>query len=136
MLIKSFSRDGALNKCNCTQLLRLWMRWCSGHRGVLLVRPIFSLAVGAILIATSLPAATGETARPAGVEPGHADEVSAAKRKKRSSGQQAYGHGGTQIACTQYGCNPIPPGCRIRTGYNPWTWDPTGFDEVVCPYRR
>ena len=72
----------------------------------MLVRPIFSLAVGAILIATSLPAAAGETARPAGVEPGHTDEVSAAKRKKRSSGQQAYGHSGTQ------------------------------FDEVVCPYRR
>jgi hypothetical protein len=103
---------------------------------VAIVRPTLLLAAGVILVATSMPVAAGKMTRPAGVEPGHTDEVSAAKRKKRSSGKQAYGHSGTQIACTQYGCNPIPSGCRIRTGYNPWTWDPTGFDEVVCPYRR
>ena len=42
----------------------------------------------------------------------------------------------TQIACTHLGCNPIPRGCRIQTGRIPFTWDPSGFDEVVCPYRR
>jgi hypothetical protein len=38
----------------------------------------------------------------------------------------------TQIACTQLGCNPVPPGChpepqRYFSGMT------TGFDAVVCP---
>ena len=68
-----------------------------------------------------------------------AQEFSAAKRKakQRSPGHQAYGRSRpqTQIACTPAGCNPIPPGCRVRPGMNPFTWDPSGFDEIVCPYR-
>ena len=41
-----------------------------------------------------------------------------------------------QIACTYLGCNPIPRGCRIEPGRIPFTWDPSGFDEVQCPYYR
>lgn len=41
-----------------------------------------------------------------------------------------------QIACTIYGCYPIPPGCHPETGYN-WDGIPTGFDIVVCrPQHR
>jgi hypothetical protein len=65
-----------------------------------------------------------------------ADAISAAKRnKKRVRGYQAYGTGGRQIACTQFGCNPIPRGCQVVPGRNPFTWNPSGFDEVVCRYR-
>ena len=60
-------------------------------------------------------------------------DISAAKRKKRARGHQAYGSGQQQIACTQLGCNPIPRGLPDRTGRIPFTWDPSGFDEVVCP---
>jgi len=40
-----------------------------------------------------------------------------------------------QIACTIYGCNPIPPGCHPETGYS-WDGIPTGFDIVVCRPQR
>ena len=64
-------------------------------------------------------------------------EISAAKRKKqrRVSGYQADGSSQQQIACTYLGCNPIPRGCRIVTGRIPFTWDPSGYDDVVCPYQ-
>lgn len=100
------------------------------------------LAAAGLLIGTAaIPAAADTPARPqAQFQPQQTDAISAAQRKKRKSsaraGHRAYGRSGTQIACTQFGCNPIPRGCRIRTGFNPFTWDPSGFDEVVCPYYR
>ena len=84
----------------------------------------------------------GGHARPDPVVPAGASQIqthhdfSAAKRsKKRVRGQQAYGSG-QQIACTYLGCNPIPRGCRIQPGRIPFTWDPSGFDEVQYPLLR
>jgi hypothetical protein len=105
------------------------------------MRVPLTFAAAALLIGATMPVHAETNAAPQTETQAYQSEAfSAAKRKKKStagrSGYQAYGRSGTQIACTQFGCHPIPPGCRIRTGYNPWTWDPTGFDEVVCPYRR
>jgi hypothetical protein len=91
-----------------------------------------AVALGAAAIASS-PATAGSRAvadQPSAAT-AQADEFSA-KKRKRYRGYQAYG--GTQIACTPFGCRPIPPGCRIITGR---TWDgtPSGFDDVICPYR-
>jgi hypothetical protein len=36
-----------------------------------------------------------------------------------------------QIACTQVGCVPVPPGCHVDTGRN-LNGDPTGFDIANC----
>ena len=36
-----------------------------------------------------------------------------------------------QVACTEFGCHPIPPNCRPQTGYR-WDGMPSGFDVVVC----
>jgi hypothetical protein len=36
-----------------------------------------------------------------------------------------------QIACTEFGCHPIPRNCRPQTGYR-WDGMPSGFDVVVC----
>jgi hypothetical protein len=36
-----------------------------------------------------------------------------------------------QVACTVFGCHPIPAGCHPETGYD-WDGLPTGFDVVVC----
>lgn len=36
-----------------------------------------------------------------------------------------------QIACTAFGCHPIPRNCRPQTGYR-WNGMPSGFDVVVC----
>jgi hypothetical protein len=63
---------------------------------------------------------------------GQADESRAAKPKARSPG--ANRRNGTQIACTRTGCRPIPRGCRIEIERD-WDGLPTGFDEVICPYR-
>jgi hypothetical protein len=38
----------------------------------------------------------------------------------------------TQIACTELGCHPVPPGCTPRPGRT-WSGMPSGFDVVVCP---
>lgn len=97
------------------------------------------LAVGAFAIGTGATAAnSGSSQAPARIEASQPDAISAAKRKarKQSSGHRAYGRSQTQIACTPAGCNPIPRGCRVRPGMNPFTWNPTGFDEIVCPYYR
>jgi len=36
-----------------------------------------------------------------------------------------------QVACTMFGCHPIPAGCHPEPGYD-WDGMPTGFDIVVC----
>ena len=96
------------------------------------------VAAAAAVVAFTVAATPAQTSQ---VAPAGASQIqthhdfSAAKRKKRVRGQQAYGSG-QQIACTYLGCNPIPRGCRIQTGRIPFTWDAPGYDEVVCPYRR
>ena len=37
----------------------------------------------------------------------------------------------SQIACTKYGCHPIPPGCTPTTQYD-FFGNPTGYDRIVC----
>jgi hypothetical protein len=53
------------------------------------------------------------------------DSVALSAKKRQASGQ---------IACTVFGCHPIPRGCRIVTQYDFWG-NPTGFDAVICPRR-
>jgi hypothetical protein len=36
-----------------------------------------------------------------------------------------------QVACTIYGCQPVPRRCHPQQGYD-WDGIPTGFDVVVC----
>ena len=36
-----------------------------------------------------------------------------------------------KIACTKYGCHPIPPGCTPTTQYD-FFGNPTGYDRIVC----
>jgi hypothetical protein len=105
--------------------------------GVHFMRVSLLLAAGAIIVAANLPANAAEPLRAAGVENQTlTHEISAAKRKKkRQSGYQAYGRSQTQIACGFGGCFPAPPGCRVQPGRIPFTWEPSGYDEIVCPYR-
>ena len=102
------------------------------------MRTTFTLAAGLLLAGFMVPPAYAAEARsgPTQVQ-SQATDISAAKRKKkRAPDYQAYGSGQQQIACTQVGCNPIPRGCRVVPGKIPFTWDPSGFDEIVCPYPR
>jgi hypothetical protein len=95
------------------------------------------LAAGIILATTAIPASTGPLAHPAGAtEANQITDISSAKRKtkkKRQSGYQAYGRSQTQIACTFGGCFPAPRGCRVQPGRIPFTWEPSGYDEIICP---
>ena len=70
-------------------------------------KPIFVLAVAAVLAAGALPA-------------------DAASRKASRAQQQ-----GGQIACTTAGCLRTPPGCHPAPGRT-WNGDPSGFDVMVC----
>ena len=36
-----------------------------------------------------------------------------------------------QVACTMFGCQPIPRRCHPEQGYD-WDGIPTGFDIIVC----
>jgi hypothetical protein len=95
-----------------------------------------TLLFGAIVVGTttgSPPAvANGVAARSAVAT--QAVDVSAAKRKHPSR-HRTQRRTRSQTACTRFGCRPIPRGCHIETEYNPWTWNPSGFDAVVCPGR-
>jgi hypothetical protein len=100
------------------------------------MRPFVIVAAAVALIDTAAAPANAAQQTQAVTAQIHTDQdISAAKRKKRVRGHQAYGSG-QQIACTQLGCNPIPRGCRVVPGRIPFTWDPSGFDEVQCPYYR
>jgi hypothetical protein len=104
------------------------------------------LTTGVLLAAVTLVADANAGSRPDAAfisgEQAQLQDVSAQKRKARpraytsrprARAYQSYGRtGGNQIACTAWGCRPIPRSCQIRTEYN-WNWDPTGFDAVVCP---
>ena len=48
------------------------------------------------------------------------------------AGYGAYARSGGQIACTQYGCLSVAPGCRREAGRS-LSGDPTGFDVIACP---
>ena len=37
-----------------------------------------------------------------------------------------------QIACTQYGCLPVPRGCYRESGRT-YGYMPSGFDVITCP---
>jgi len=94
------------------------------------------LAAGLLVLGSAVVAVPTSVAGPRPSEPGlqivSADEISAAKRKKSRRGYNSYGGG--QIACTRFGCGPIPRGCQI-VGERTWDGAPSGFDAVVCPYR-
>jgi hypothetical protein len=58
--------------------------------------------------------------------------LSAATKKKKAATRRQEPN---QVACTELGCHPIPPGCHPQMGYN-WDGIPTGFDIVVCQPPR
>ena len=58
--------------------------------------------------------------------------LSAATKKKKTATRRQEPN---QVACTELGCHPIPPGCHPQMGYN-WDGIPTGFDIVVCQPPR
>ena len=94
-----------------------------------------AIATCLVVTATALPAGAAPTNQASVVATQAHQDFSAAKRKKAVRGYRAYGSG-NQIACTQLGCNPAPRGCRVVPGRIPFTWDPSGFDEIQCPYHR
>lgn len=53
------------------------------------------------------------------------------KKKKPVKHYRTHRNTGGQIACTEFGCHPIPRNCRPQTGYR-WDGLPSGFDVVVC----
>jgi len=77
-----------------------------------------ALAFAATLIAPPAPAAA------------QSSQQQAAPVKKKSVKRPARA-APRQIACTEFGCHPIPRNCRPQTGYR-WDGMPSGFDIIVC----
>ncbi len=92
------------------------------------IAPALVVAVAAFMPAAmatpasaSVPMAVFQAASPALVP------IPVAKRRAYRNGRK--------IACTPFGCHPIPRGCIPVTEYD-WWGNPTGYDRVVCPRRR
>lgn len=87
----------------------------------------------ALTLAGAVAFATG-AAMPAGAQTstgGKAVSASTTKHlpgKRRTAARQAQGG---QIACTAYGCVPVPRNCTPVTEYD-WDGLPTGYDTVAC----
>jgi hypothetical protein len=78
----------------------------------------------AAAIAMALPAATAM-----GQAGGQSTEMSAAKKAKKQRNVRAAGQ--QKIACTFFGCHPVPRGCTPVTGRD-FFGNPTDYDDVVC----
>ncbi|MFA6267751.1 MAG: hypothetical protein WC670_18795 [Pseudolabrys sp.] len=89
------------------------------------MRFVFIIAAAvALAFAITLAGVAGQaSAQPA--------ERQAAQPAKKKIVKRAHRARGGQIACTAYGCHPIPPNCHPQTGYR-WDGMPSGFDVVVC----
>lgn len=90
-----------------------------------LTLPLFA-ALALVLLTAPRPAAAQGLVQAPGWHPAPTP-VAQTKRRARSSGRK--------IACTPFGCHPIPRGCHPEPGFDFWG-NPTGYDIVVCPYRR
>jgi hypothetical protein len=68
------------------------------------------------------------------VIPAAADAATKKGHRSHHMSQQARGSYAyqPQIACTQYGCIPVPRGCYSEGGRT-WGDMPSGFDVVTCP---
>ncbi len=56
----------------------------------------------------------------------------AASKRDQRAGYGANARSPAQIACTQYGCLPVPRGCRREAGRT-YSDMPSGFDVITCP---
>ena len=85
-----------------------------------------------VALAAGLAAGLG-TVLAAGPAQAQSDTVLSAAAKKQPAKHRAAKRQqpARQVACTMFGCHPIPAGCHPEPGYD-WDGLPTGFDIVVC----
>ncbi|MBS0245877.1 MAG: hypothetical protein JSR61_04590 [Proteobacteria bacterium] len=89
------------------------------HRYVTIIAVIaFGMAIAAAAPAETSSAQT-------------AQQRSSHVTKKAVKPYRPHRRGSRQIACTAFGCHPIPPNCHPQTGYR-WDGMPSGFDVIVC----
>jgi len=81
----------------------------------------------AVLIALAFAATFSAPVAPAAAQSSQQKAAPAKKKPVKRPARSAP----RQIACTEFGCHPIPPNCRPQTGYR-WDGMPSGFDVVVC----
>lgn len=88
------------------------------------MKTVIACATAALL----LVAATGPV-------PAQADTTSAAaaakKKPPRHHVRRVRPGRSEHVACTAFGCHPLPPGCHPEQGYDIWG-NPSAFDAVVC----
>ena len=57
--------------------------------------------------------------------------MSAAAKKSHAKRYVVRRRPAQHVACTVFGCHPVPPGCVPQQSYD-WRGIPTGFDVAVC----
>jgi len=82
---------------------------------------LFALALGT---AFALPAAAQD------YSPYRSQGATYVKAKKHVRHVRTARSGG-QIACTAFGCHPVPAGCKPVRGFN-WAGDPLDYDLIAC----
>jgi hypothetical protein len=98
---------------------------------------VLLLAAGTMSASAATPS-HGKSPQPEALSAASAATEWSAQRRVRPvrrahAARPAYGAIGG-IACTQFGCAPVPVGCIPVTGYD-WYGYPRGNDAVVCQYR-
>lgn len=95
------------------------------------IRILLIAGIAGLGAAFALPAQAASVPATTGAETAPLTDVSVQNRKRNRAQRSARARG-NQVACTRFGCRPIPRNCRITTEFNPWSGNPTGFDAVVC----
>lgn len=85
------------------------------------MRYFLALLLAAAVAAASLPASAQAPYRSNG-----ATYVKAHKKQHARSEYR-----GGQIACTAFGCHPVPAGCKPVRGFDSWG-NPLSYDLIAC----
>ena len=93
--------------------------------------PFRHLPVRLVIVALAAALAGGLAAGPAQAQSETVALSAAAKKQPPKHRAAKRARPAQQVACTVFGCHPVPAGCHPETGYD-WNGLPTGFDVVVC----
>jgi len=94
------------------------------HLVIAMIASVFALG------ALSPPASAQTQGAPAAaVEKPQAEKPQ--PKKRRVTHRAVRRSAGGQIACTRYGCHPVPAGCHPTQGFL-WNGMPSGYDVIIC----
>jgi hypothetical protein len=97
------------------------------HAMRVLAFALLLVGVGAVS-ASAAPVTTSSPVVHTNTQAGLVTDWSDQRRKPRRVQPSA------RVACTEFGCHPVPPGCVPVAGLD-WRGYPLGYDRIVCRRR-